>query len=116
MIGLDATSCNARPRTAVRAELREISINALGMDSGAEADHAIASGGPPDVIVLEATADLLSDPIIQSLVQRVPSVLVASRTVTVSLPDPAAVLYRPVRISEIVARVRALLEKVNYDS
>jgi DNA-binding response OmpR family regulator len=96
-------------RTAVRAELREISINALGMDSGDEAGHAIASGGLPDVIVLEATAALLSDPIIQNLVQRVPTILVSSRTVTVSLPDPAAVLYRPVRISEIVARVRDLL-------
>jgi hypothetical protein len=79
------------------------------MDSGDEAGHAIASGGLPDVIVLEATAALLSDPIIQNLVQRVPTILVSSRTVTVSLPDPAAVLYRPVRISEIVARVRDLL-------
>ena len=98
-------------RTAVRAGLREISINALGMESGDEAGHAIASGRLPNVIVLEATAELFSDPMIQNHVQRVPAILIASRTVTVSLPDPAAVLYRPIRIAEIVARVRELLAR-----
>jgi len=101
-------------RTAVRAELREIGIDALGMDSADDAGRAIASGGRPNVVVLEATAELLSDPRIQNLVQRVPAVLIASRTVTVSLPDTAAVLYRPIRIAEIVARVSQLSPKSRH--
>ena len=98
-------------RTAVRAELREIGIVALGMDSADDAGRAIASGGLPNVIVLEATAGLLAEPRIKDLVQRVPTVLIASRTATVPLPEGATILYRPVRIAEIVARVRDLLAR-----
>ena len=100
-------------RTAVRAELRELGIDALGMDSADDAGRAIASGSLPNVVVLEATAELLGDPRIQNLVQRVPAVLIASRTVRVSLPDTPAVLYRPVRIAEIVARVSELLARTH---
>src|ERR1035437_8290026 len=96
-------------RTAVRAELRELGIDALGMDSADDTGRAIASGGLPNLVVLEAAAELLVDPRIQNLVERVPAVLIASRTVKVSLPDTPAVLYRPVRIAEIVARVSDLL-------
>ena|ERR1700688_3427602 len=98
-------------RTAVRAELREIGIDALGMDSEVDAILAMASGGLPNVVVLEATAELLGYPRIQNLVQRVPTVLIASRTVTLSLPDTAAVFYRPVLIAEIVACVSELLAR-----
>lgn len=98
-------------RAAVRAELREMGVEGLGMDSADDAGRAIASGGLPNVIVLEATAELLGDPRIQNLVQRVPAVLIASRTVKVSLPDGPAVLYRPVRVAEIVARVSELLAR-----
>jgi len=98
-------------RTAVRAELQEIGVEALGMDSADDADRAIASGGLPNVVVLEATAELLGDTRIQNLVQRVPAVLIASRTETVPLPDATAVLYRPVRVAEIVARVSELLAR-----
>jgi DNA-binding response OmpR family regulator len=98
-------------RTAVCAELREIGVEALGMDSADDAVRAIASGGLPDIIVLEATAELLGNPRIQNLVQHVPTVMIASRTVKVSLPNADAVLYRPVRIAEIVARVRELLAR-----
>jgi len=97
-------------RTAVRAELREMGVEALGMDSADEAGRAIASGGLPNAVVLEATAELLGNPRIQNLVQQVPAVLIASRTVKVSLPNGPAVLYRPVRVAEIVARVSELLD------
>ena len=100
-------------RTAVRAELREIGIDALGMDSADDAGRAIASGGLPNVVVLEATAELLGDLRIQILVQHAPTVLIASRTEKVSLPDTAVVLYRPVRIGEIVASVSELLSRNN---
>jgi hypothetical protein len=47
--------------TAVRAELRELGIDALGMDSADDADRPIASGTFPNVVVLEATQGLLDD-------------------------------------------------------
>ena len=98
-------------RTAVRAELRELGIDALGMDSADDADRAVASGGLPNLVVLEATAELLGDLKIHNLVQRVPTVLIVSQTVRVSLPDTTAILYRPVRIAEVVDCVRELLAR-----
>jgi hypothetical protein len=93
-------------RAAVRAELRERGIDALGMDSAEDVGRALAGGAMPAVIVLEANA---GDPAIRGLVARVPTVLVASRVETVALPRVAAVFYRPVRIGEIVAKVSELL-------
>ena len=98
-------------RTAVRAELRERAIDALGMDSAEDVGRALAGGAMPAVVVLEANAELAGDPAIQSLVGRVSTVLVASRTETVALPRVAAVVYRPVRIGDIVAKVSELLER-----
>jgi len=98
-------------RTAVRAELREMGIEALGMDSAEDAGRAMASGQLPNVVVLEATEELLGDLRIQNLVHRFPSVMIASRTVKVLLPDTADVLYRPVRIADLVARVSELLAR-----
>jgi DNA-binding response OmpR family regulator len=98
-------------RAAVRAELRERGIDALGMDSAEDAGRGLAGGAMPGVVVLEANAELAGDPAIQRLVARVPTVLVASRTETVALPRVAAVLYRPVRIGEIVEKVSELLAR-----
>jgi DNA-binding response OmpR family regulator len=98
-------------RAAVRAELRERGIDALGMDSAEDAGRGLAGGAMPAVVVLEANAELAGDPAIQRLVARVPTVLVASRTETVALPRVAAVLYRPVRIGEIVEKVSELLAR-----
>ncbi|MGH9681022.1 MAG: hypothetical protein ACRD4Y_13825 [Candidatus Acidiferrales bacterium] len=96
-------------RTAVRAELLEMGIDARGMDSADDVGRAHASGSLPNAVVLEATVELLDDSRILNLIQAVPTVMVASRTTRVSLPDAAVVLYRPVRIGEIVSRVRELL-------
>ena len=96
-------------RTAVRAELRERGIDALGMESPGDAGRSLACGEMPAAVVLEAVAELAGDPAVQSLVARVPAVLVASRTEIVPLPPVAAVFYRPVRIGEIVAKVVELL-------
>jgi DNA-binding response OmpR family regulator len=98
-------------RTSVRAELRERAIEALGMESAAQAGAAIAAGEMPAVVVMEAVSDIASDPAIQKLVERVPTILVASRTETVPLPRVDTVLYRPVRIGEIVARIQELLRR-----
>jgi hypothetical protein len=96
-------------RAAVRAELRECGIDALGMDSAEDVGRGLAGGAMPAVVVLEANAELAGDPAIQGLVARVPTILVASRTETVALPRVAAVFYRPVRIGDIVAKVSELL-------
>jgi hypothetical protein len=96
-------------RAAVRAELRERGIDALGMDSAEDVGRALAGGAMPAVIVLEANAELAGDPAIHGLVARVPTVLVASRVETVTLPRVAAVFYRPVRIGEIIAKISELL-------
>ncbi len=98
-------------RAAVRAELRERGLDALGIDSADDVGRALAGGAMPAAMVLEATAELAGDPAIQSLVGRVPTVLVASRTEAVPLPRVAAVFYRPVRIGEIVDKVSELLAR-----
>jgi DNA-binding response OmpR family regulator len=109
-------------RTAVRAELRELGIEALGMESAEDVGRALAAGQMPAAVVLEGTADIAGDPAVQKLIERVPAILIASRTETPpeTLPHPegvarrprfAAILYRPVRIAEIVARVREVLER-----
>ena len=64
----------------------------------------------PAAVVLEATAEFAADAAIQSLVKRVPTVLIASRTETVPLPPASAVFYRPVTIGEITTRVLELLK------
>ena len=98
-------------RAAVRAELRELGIDALGIDSPDDAGRALAGNQMPAAVVLEATAELAGNSAIQNLVQRVPTILIASRTETVPLPPAAAVLYRPGRVGDIVAAVRGLLAR-----
>ena len=97
-------------RAGLRAELRECGIDALGMDSAEDAGRAFAEGQMPALVVLEATAEFAADAAIQSLVKRVPTILIASRTETVPLPPAAAVFYRPVTIGEITTRVLELLK------
>jgi DNA-binding response OmpR family regulator len=96
-------------RVALRAELRERGIDALGMESADEAGRAIASGQFPAVAVIEAIPEIAANSAAQNLVARVPTILIASRTETVPLPPADTVLYRPVRIGEITARVSELL-------
>jgi DNA-binding response OmpR family regulator len=109
-------------RTAVRAELRELGIEALGMESAEDVGRALVAGQMPAAVVLEGTAEIAGDPAVQKLIQRVPTILIASRTETLphllSRPEGAArgprfvaIFHRPVRIAEIVARVREFLER-----
>lgn len=98
-------------RVAVRAQLREMGVEALGMDSADDIARLVPSGRAPEAIVLEATAKFLSDSRIQELIHRAPTILIASRTMTVPLPPGPMVLYRPIRIAEIVDRVSRLLAR-----
>jgi len=99
-----------RLRAGVRAELLEQGIQALGMDSPDQVGRALAAGSMPAALVIEAVAEISDDPAVRRLVERVPTILIASRT------EPAplfvdTVLYRPVRIGEIVGRVQELLRR-----
>ncbi len=97
-------------RAAVRAELREAGIEALGMESEEDAGRALAAGSKPSAVVLDATAENAEGVSLENLARRVPFVLVASRTEPTPLRESAAVvLYRPVRVGEIVAQVQQLL-------
>jgi hypothetical protein len=92
----------------LRAELRERGIQAIGMQSAAEAGTRIASGDLPSVVVLEASERI--EPGLESLARRVPFVVVASGADQDAWPAAAArVLHRPVRIAEVVAAVLDLL-------
>jgi len=103
-----------RLRAAVRAELRERGIKALGMETADDAGRAIAAGELPSAIVLDANAAVKSDAALQTLLHRIPSVLIASRTTSSTSPSSnemaRKVLFRPVQISEIVAAVLDLLK------
>lgn len=102
-----------RLRAAARAELRERGIKALGMETTDDAGRAIAAGEIPSAIVLDANASAASDAALQTLLHRIPSVLIASRTVPTSqFPHEVArkVLFRPVQVSEIIAAVLDLLK------
>ncbi len=98
-------------RANVRAELREAGVEALGMEKLDDAARVLAAGTVPSAVVLEATAEDAASPALDSLAKRVPVLIVASRTeLTSVVEDAAAVLYRPVTVGEVVARVKQLLE------
>ncbi len=97
-------------RSSIRAELRELGIEAVGMETADDVGRAIAAGEMPAVVVVEGTAPLASHPAIQNLVRTVRTVLIASRTETIPLPPVTRIFYRPVRIGEIVTAVQELLQ------
>lgn len=98
-------------RTAVRAALRELGINALGMESADDVGKAIAAGERPSLVLLEGLPEFAMDPAIKKLAGHTPTVVIGSRTRKVDLPPVAAVLYRPVRIAEIVECIQKLLKQ-----
>jgi len=98
-------------RASVRAELREQGVEALGMESLDEAARALAQGTAPAAVVVDASVGDLSSPTLENLAHHVPVIIVASRTQANPIPaSAAAVLWRPVRVSEIVAKVGEVLK------
>ena len=98
-------------RGAVRAELREAGVEALGFDTVADMSGAIARGIAPAVAVVDASC--LREPFdrqaLQNLAAHLPVLVIASR-LDPHPPLPGAfVLLRPVQVKLIVARVIALL-------
>ena len=98
-------------RAGVRAELRERGIAALGMETADDAGAALASNEMPVVIVLDASAKAATEPAIDRLAERVPTILIASRSEATPRLKAAKILYRPVRIAEIVEAVVQILEQ-----
>ncbi len=97
-------------RASVRAELREMGIEALGMETPEDAAQAAVAGKGPDVVVLEASSATTTPGALGWLARGVPVVVVASRAVPVpGIENAAAVLYRPLRVGDVVERVKALL-------
>lgn len=98
-------------RGAVRAELREAGIEALGMESADDVARVIASGLAPSLVVLDGAQ--LEDPemrqALENLSSRVPMLVVASRLSPVPSLTGVTTMLRPVQVREIVTRVLAML-------
>lgn len=98
-------------RANVRAELREQGVEALGMESLDDAAQAVAKGTIPAAIVLDSTGEGDVSPALVNLAQRIPVILVASRATAAPSPEGiAAVLWRPVRVGEVVEQTLKLLK------
>lgn len=98
-------------RANVRAELREHGIEALGMESLEEAERTLAHGTIRAAVVFDAGTADASSPVLASMAQRVPLILVASRTSATPTPESAAaVLWRPVLVGDVVEKVKELLK------
>ncbi|HEX2714465.1 MAG TPA: hypothetical protein VHM88_19910, partial [Candidatus Acidoferrales bacterium] len=104
-------------RVTVRAELRHVGLDALGMESAEDVAEELAHGKAPSAVVLDAASEAAalshsaSRAALTNLAKRVPLLVVASRVDQAPpLEGAAAVLYRPVRVGEIVARLQQLLE------
>jgi DNA-binding response OmpR family regulator len=96
-------------RSLVRAELRERGVEALGMETPDEAAQAVAAGTVPSAVVLDATPLGSKTLVLEFLPRSVPVLVVTSP----GAPAPAgaaAVLFKPVRVGEIVASVENLLK------
>ena len=98
-------------RGAVRAELREAGIEALGLESVDDMAETIATGVAPNLVVLDGAQ--LSNPqarqALQNLGSRVPVLLIDSRLSPAPILPGVTSILRPVQVKEIVARVLAML-------
>jgi len=98
-------------RGSVRAELREAGIAAMGMETVDDMAGTIGSGIAPDLVILDGA--YLHDPLtrrsLQNLASRVPLLVIDSRLNPASPLPGAQLLFRPVQVKQIVARVLAML-------
>lgn len=98
-------------RGAVRAELREAGVTALGMQTIDDMARTIAGGIAPSVVVLDGAQAHKAETreALQNLAARVPLLVIDSR-VNPAPPIPGAkTILRPVQVKEIVARVWDML-------
>ena len=98
-------------RGAVRAELREAGVAALGLESVEDMAQMIAGDVAPDLVVLDG-AQLLKPErrvALENLSSRVPVLVLDSRLGPAPALPKAQTILRPVQVKEIVARVLAML-------
>lgn len=105
-------------RALVRAELREEGYEALGLETLDEVGKAIARRDlSPAALVFDLSEsddpdrDLAS---LHSLAHSLPIILIASHAhlpVPSALPEGITLLYRPLAVSDVLNRVRALLRE-----
>jgi hypothetical protein len=98
-------------RGAVRAQLREAGIEALGMESVEDMARMIAGGIAPALVVLDGAQ--LRGPetreALQNLSSRLPLLVIDSRLNPAPPLPNARTILRPVQVKEIVARVLEML-------
>ena len=98
-------------RGAVRAELREAGIDALGLETVEDMARLIAGGIAPSLVVLDG-AQLHTHEArraLENLSSRVPVLVIDSRLDPAPPLPGATTMLRPVQIREIVARILAML-------
>ena len=98
-------------RGAVRAELREAGIEALGLESVEEMARMIAGGIGPSLVVLDGALLHKTETrqALQNLSARLPILVVDSRLNPAPPLPGASTIRRPVQVQEIVARVLSML-------
>ena len=98
-------------RGAVRAELREAGMEALGMETVEDMARAIAGGMAPSLVVIDGAQLHKTEArqALQNLRSRVPLLVIDSRLDPAPPVPRAQTLLRPVSVKEIVARVLAML-------
>jgi len=98
-------------RTAVRAELREAGVDALGLETADDVGKALARGMAPSVVVIDGAEleNSSTHKALANLAQHVTVIVVDSRVTPTPELIGAQRLYRPVRVQDIVARVLARL-------
>lgn len=100
-------------RGAVRAELREAGIDALGMESVANMAAMIAGEVAPFLVVLDGSE--LHDPeahrALEQLTARISFLVVDSRLHPAPPLPGAKTVFRPLQVKEIVSLVLAILSK-----
>ncbi len=96
-------------RAALRAELLEAGVEALGMEFAEEAAGALPAGAWPSLLIVDS--ETAGSPGLRQIPRSVPRLVVASRTDAPPPPDAATVvMFRPVSIGEIAARALQLLQ------
>jgi DNA-binding response OmpR family regulator len=100
-------------RGAVRAELREAGVDALGMETVEDMAKAIAGGIAPDLVLLDGS--YLHNPqtrqALQNIAARLPLLVVDSRLHPAPALPGAQIILRPVQVKDILARVLAMLAR-----
>ena len=98
-------------RGAVRAELREAGIEALGLETIDDMAQMIAGGIAPELVVLDG--EQLHRPeagqALENLSSRLPILVIDSRLSPAPPLPGAQTILRPIQVKEVVAHVLSML-------